>query len=100
MKRLNDRGRGVISLDDFAELGETTGESCFTDKRLRPTLLQQLLLAHDTVAVLEEIQKNLKHFRLYCHELSCPPQLTPCLIEGVVVKAIEHSTPPQPYPQC
>jgi hypothetical protein len=50
--------------------------------------------------VLEEIQENLKHFWFYCHELSCPPQLSACLIEGIVVKAIEHSTPPQPYPRC
>jgi hypothetical protein len=100
MERLNDGWYSAISLDDLAEFGETTGESCFTDKSLGPTLLQQLLLAHYTVAVLEEIQKNLKHFWFYCHELSCPPQLTPRLIEGVAVKAIEHSTPPQPYPQC
>jgi hypothetical protein len=65
MERLNDRWHGAISLDDFAEFGETTGEGCFTDKGLRPTLLQQLLLAHDTVAVLEEIQENLKHFWFY-----------------------------------
>jgi hypothetical protein len=42
--------------------------------------------------VLEEVQENLKHFGFYCHELSRPPQLTEGLIEGVVVKAIEHST--------
>jgi len=92
MERLNDRWCGAISLDDFAEFGETTGESCFTDKGLGPTLLQQLLLTHYTVAVLEEVQENLKHFGFYLHELSRPPQLTACLIEGVVVKAIEHST--------
>ena len=93
MERLNDRWCGAISLDDFAEFGETTGESCFTDKGLGPTLLQQLLLAHYTVAVLEEVQENLKHFGFYRHELSRPPQLTACLIESVVVKVIKHSTP-------
>src|SRR2546425_9967550 len=92
MERLNDRWCGAISLDDFAEFGETTGESCFTDKGLGPTLLQQLFLAHYTVAVLEEVQENLKHFGFYRYELSRPPQLTACLIEGVVVKAIEHHT--------
>jgi hypothetical protein len=93
MERLNDGWYGAISLDDFAEFGKTTGESCFTDKGLGPTLLQQLLLAHYTVAMLEEIQKNLKHFGLYGYELFLPPQLTACFIEGVVAKAIEHSTP-------
>jgi hypothetical protein len=92
MQRLNDRWCGALSLDDFAEFGETPGESCFTDKGLGPTLLQQLLLAHDTVAVLEEVEENLKHFGFYRHELSRPPQLTACLIEGAVVKVIEHST--------
>jgi hypothetical protein len=92
MQRLNDGWCGAISLDDLAEFGETTGESCFTDKGPGPTLLQQLLLTHDTVAVLEEIQENLKHFGFYRQELSRPPQLTACLIEGVVVKAIEHRT--------
>jgi hypothetical protein len=92
MERLNDGWCGTISLDDFAEFGKTTGESGFTDKGLRPTLLQQLLLAHYTVAVLEEIQENLKHFGFYRHELPRPSQLTACLIEGVVVKGIEHST--------
>jgi hypothetical protein len=93
MERLNNRWYGAIRLDDFAEFGETTGESCFTDKSLGPTLLQQLLLAHDTVAVLEEIQKNLKHFWLYCYDLFLPLQLTTCFIESVVIKAIQHSTP-------
>jgi hypothetical protein len=93
MERLNDRWCGAISLDDFAEFGETTGESCFTDKGLGPTLLQQLLLAHYTVAVLEEVQENLKHFGFYRYELSRPPQLTTCLIESVVVKVIKHSAP-------
>jgi hypothetical protein len=65
MERLNDRWRGAISLDDFAEFGETTGESCFTDKSLGPTLLQQLLLTHYTVTVLEEIKENLKHLFFY-----------------------------------
>jgi hypothetical protein len=100
MERLNDRWRSAIGLDDFAEFSETTGESCFTDKGLGPTLLQQLLLAHYTVTVLEEVQENLKHFGFYRHELSRPPQLTACFIESEVVKAIEHSTPAQPYPQC
>ena len=49
-------------------------------------------LLTDTVAVLEEVQENLKHFGFYRHELSRPPQLTACLIESVVVKVIEHST--------
>src|SRR5215471_3107133 len=92
MERLNDRWCGALSLDDLAEFGETTGESCFSDKGLGPTLLQQLVLAHYTVAVLEEVQENLKHFGLYRYELSRPPQLTACFIEGVVVKVIEHST--------
>jgi hypothetical protein len=92
MERLNDRWCSAISLDDLAEFGETTGESCFTDKGLGPTLLQQLLLAHDTVAVLEEVKENLKHFGFYRYELSRPPQLTACFIESVVVKAIKHST--------
>src|SRR5262245_28693712 len=92
MERLNDRRCGAFSLDNLAEFGETTGESCFTDKGLRPTLLQQLLLTHYTVAVLEEVQEHLKHFGFDRHELSRPPQLMACLIEGVVVKAIEHST--------
>jgi hypothetical protein len=92
MERLNNRWRSAIGLDDFAKFGETTGESCFTDKGLGPTLLQQLLLAHYTVAVLEEVQENLKHFGFYHHELSCPPQLAACLIEGVVVKVVKHST--------
>src|SRR5215831_1960968 len=100
MERLNDRWGGAVGLDDFTEFGDTTGERCFADEGLGPTLLQQLLLAHYTVAVLEEVQENLKHFRLYRHELSCPPQLTACLIESVVVKVIEHSTPHRPYPQC
>jgi hypothetical protein len=93
MERLNDRWGDAISLDSFAEFGETTGERCFTHKRLGPTLLQQLLLAHDTVAVLEEVQKNLKHFGFYCHALFSPPQLTAGFIETVVIKVIEHSTP-------
>jgi len=92
MERLNDRWCGALSLDDFAEFGKTTGERCFTDKRLGPTLLQQLLLAHYTVAVLEEVEEHLKYFGFYGHELSRLPQLTAVLIEGVVVKAIEHST--------
>jgi len=92
MERLNNRWCSATSLDDFAEFGETTGESCFTDKGLGPTLLQQLLLAHYTVAVLEKVQENLKHFGFYRHELPRPPQLTACLIEAVVVKVIEHST--------
>ena len=58
MERLNDRWCGEISLDDLAEFGETTNESCFTDKGLGPTLLQQLRLAHYTVAVLEEVQEH------------------------------------------
>jgi len=56
-------------------------------------LLQQLLLAHYTIAVLEEIQENLKHFWLYCYELFLPSQLTACFIESIVVKVIKHSTP-------
>jgi hypothetical protein len=92
MERLNNRWRGAIGLDDFAKFGETTGVSCFTDKGLGSTLLQQLLLAHYTVAVLEEVQENLKHFGFYRHELTRSPQLTARLIEGVIVKVIEHST--------
>jgi len=65
MERLNDRWGNALSLDDFAEFGETTGKRCFTDKGLGPTLFQQLLLAHYTLAVLEEVQENLKHFWLY-----------------------------------
>jgi hypothetical protein len=73
MERLNHRWCGALSLNDLAEFGEATGESRFTDKGFGPTLLQQLLLAHDTVTVLEEVQENLKHFGFYRHELSRPP---------------------------
>jgi hypothetical protein len=91
MERLNDRWCGAISLDDFAEFGETPGERGFTDKGLRPTLLQQLFLAHDTVMMLEEVEEHLKHFWLYRYELSLPPQLTAGLIKCIVVKFIDHT---------
>src|SRR5690349_13070329 len=100
MERLNHGWCGALSLDDLAEFGETTGESCLTDKSLGPTLLQQLLLAHYPIAVLEEVQEYLKHFGFYRHELPCPLKLTACFIEGVVVKAVEHSILPQFYSQC
>jgi hypothetical protein len=94
MEGLQDRWRSVVRLDGLAEFGETTGEGRFTDKGLRPTLLQQFRLAHDPVSMLEEVEKDLKHLGLNRHRASRTPQLTARLIEGVVVKAVDHITRP------
>lgn len=91
MPRLDDRwGRGG-GLDGFAEPGETPRQGGLADKRLRPALLQQLRFGDHAVAVFQEIEQDLKHFRLQGQAVRAMPQLSPSGIQRVVMKAIYHA---------
>ena len=87
---LNDQWRRRRGLDGFAQPGETPRQGRLADKGLGPALLEQFRFGHHPVAVLQEVEQDLKDFRFQGQAARAVPHLSAGGIQRVVMKAIQH----------
>ena len=73
--RLDDRWRRRRGLHGFAQPGETPRQGRLADKRLGPALLEQFRFGHHPVTVFQEVEQDLKHFRLQGQAVRAVPHL-------------------------
>jgi hypothetical protein len=74
----------------LAELGNAPRQGGFTDKRPRPARLKKFVLGDNPVAMLEQVEKHLKHFGLERYSLPRAMKFLAVLIERIAIKDIDH----------
>jgi hypothetical protein len=60
---LDDGRPGAARLHGLADFGQAPGQGRLADKRPWPAVRKEVVLGHNAVAVLEQVQEHLKHLR-------------------------------------
>ena len=75
----------------FACRVDVTGQGQFGDDAATPHPVQQVILADDVLAVLQQIQQQIEDLRANRNRLGAPCELPPLLVEHVVVEGVLHA---------
>jgi len=94
IQRLDELWLATAAANGSAYLCDTTGQGPITDALLRPQLLEEFLLWHDAVAMLDEVGQDVKHERFKLDECTGTVQFIALRVELEVSKDIKHPSGP------
>ena len=77
-------------VEDVASGFDTTGQSGLAHEAVSPDVVEQLLLRHRTVAVLDQVPKHVEDLRLDVARLSPPAQFEALRVELELLELEDH----------
>ena len=79
--------------DRLARGIDAAGQRRIRDDAAPPDRGDQVVLADDAVAILDQVDQQIEHLRLERDQLAAAPQFAPILIEGITLKEIANFSP-------
>lgn len=90
--RPHDALRTTVVLQRLAQALDAAVQRGGAHEAVSPHLVEQLLLTHEPIAVLDQVAEHGVHLRLQVKRVVTPPKLAPTRVEHEFVEEVNHRT--------